>query len=33
LYPDDSRIAGSLISDKMSKDIEKVTKKIEGAKK
>ena len=33
LYPDDSRIAGSHISDKLSKDIEKVTKKIEGAKK
>ena len=33
LYPDDSRIAGSHISDKLSKDLEKVTKKIEGAKK
>ena len=33
LYPDDSRISGSHISDKISKDIEKVTKKIEGAKK
>ena len=33
LYPDDSRINGSHISDKMAKDFEKVTKKIEGAKK
>ena len=33
LYPDDSRISGTHISDKMSKDFEKVIKKIEGAKK
>ena len=33
LYPDDSRINGNHISDKMVKDIEKVTKKIEGSKK
>ena len=33
LYPDDSRISGAHISDKMAKDFEKVIKKIEGAKK
>ena len=33
LYPDDGRISGAHISDKMSKDFEKVIKKIEGAKK
>ena len=33
LYPEDSRINGNHISDKMVKDIEKVTKKIEGSKK
>ena len=33
LYPDDGRISGAHISDKISKDFEKVMKKIEGAKK
>jgi len=33
LFPDDGRISGAHISDKMSKDFEKVMKKIEGAKK
>tara|TARA_B100001250_G_scaffold260102_1_gene224026 strand:- start:4665 stop:5159 length:495 start_codon:yes stop_codon:yes gene_type:complete len=33
LYPDDGRINGSHISDKMSKDFDKVMKKIEGGKK
>ena len=33
LFPDDGRINGTHISDKMSKDFEKVMKKIEGAKK
>ena len=33
LFPDDGRISGTHISDKMSKDFEKVMKKIEGAKK
>ena len=33
LYPDDSRISGAHISDKISKDFEKVMKKIEGVKK
>ena len=33
LYPDDGRISGAHISDKISKDFEKVIKKIEGAKK
>ncbi len=33
LYPDDSRINGAHISDKISKDFEKVMKKIEGVKK
>jgi len=33
LYPDEARISGAHISDKISKDFEKVMKKIEGAKK
>ena len=33
LYPDDGRINGSHISDKISKDFDKVMKKIEGGKK
>ena len=33
LFPDDGRISGAHISDKMSKDFEKIMKKIEGAKK
>lgn len=33
LYPDESRISGGHISDKISKEIEKITKKIEGVKK
>ena len=33
LFPDDGRISGAHISDKISKDFEKVMKKIEGAKK
>ena len=33
LYPDEDRISGAHISDKISKDFEKVMKKIEGAKK
>ena len=33
LYPDDGRISGAHISDKMAKDFEKVIKKIEGVKK
>jgi len=33
LYPDETRIKGEHISEKISKEIEKVTKKIEGSKK
>ena len=33
LYPDETRIKGEHISEKISKEIEKVTKKIEGGKK
>ena len=33
LFPDETRISGSHISDKMTKDFEKVMKKIEGGKK
>ena len=33
LFPDDGRINGTHISDKMSKDFERIMKKIEGAKK